>query len=82
MTGVSRVPVLMPVKTHHLEGAVARKISQDSNSSCWGGVEVRRGVICSGVIFVSEPWFKITRSVANNPRVALQWDTGKYLLTH
>ncbi|GFT25409.1 hypothetical protein TNCV_182361 [Trichonephila clavipes] len=34
------------------------------------GVEVRRWFVSSGIVFFTGPWFKSTRPVAKNPRVA------------
>ncbi|GFV78825.1 hypothetical protein TNCV_4079251 [Trichonephila clavipes] len=40
-----------------------------------------KGVASSGVVLVTSPWFKITRSVAKSPHVAEQCDVSIHSLT-
>ncbi|GFT49360.1 hypothetical protein TNCV_4583291 [Trichonephila clavipes] len=47
----------------------------------WCGVVVRRRGASSGVVLVTCPWFKITRSIAKSPRVAEQCDVNIHSLT-
>ncbi|GFV59607.1 hypothetical protein TNCV_228481 [Trichonephila clavipes] len=47
----------------------------------WCSVVVRRGSASSGVVHVTWPCFKITWSVAKNPRVTEQCDVSIHSLT-
>ncbi|GFV09489.1 uncharacterized protein TNCV_3158871 [Trichonephila clavipes] len=56
-------------------------LSRAQTSSRWCGAVVRRGGSSSGVVLVTLPWFKMTRSVAKSPRVAEQCDVNIHSLT-
>ncbi|GFW93702.1 uncharacterized protein TNCV_4542291 [Trichonephila clavipes] len=51
-----------PLKTRHVGQRCTLNQSRAETSSRWCGVVVRRGGTSSGVVRVTLPWFKITRS--------------------
>ncbi|GFU89255.1 hypothetical protein TNCV_2549761 [Trichonephila clavipes] len=61
---------LVQLKTRYAKGQMYIKYVEAHKRSPVG-VEVRRGASL-GVFFITRPWFKITRSVANIPRAALE----------
>ncbi|GFY20097.1 uncharacterized protein TNCV_2147901 [Trichonephila clavipes] len=71
----------VPLKTHRVRKRCTLKLSRTQMSSCWCGVEVRRGGASSDVILVTWPWFKITRYVVKCARVAEQCDVNIHSLT-
>ncbi|GFU54778.1 uncharacterized protein TNCV_1082321 [Trichonephila clavipes] len=62
----------VPLKTRRVGERCTLHLSIAQTSSRWCGVVVRRGVAISGVVLVTWPWFKMTRSVTKIPRVAEQ----------
>ncbi|GFS85538.1 uncharacterized protein TNCV_2793941 [Trichonephila clavipes] len=62
----------VPLKTHRVGKRCTFNLSRTQAPSRWCGVVVRGGGASSDVVFVTCPWFKITRSVAKSPRVAEQ----------
>ncbi|GFX29181.1 uncharacterized protein TNCV_3217161 [Trichonephila clavipes] len=71
----------VPLKTRRVGDRCSLNLSRAQTSSRWCGVVVRRGGTSSGVVVLSLPWFKITRSVAKSPRVAEQCDGKIHSLT-
>ncbi|GFV58872.1 hypothetical protein TNCV_4132341 [Trichonephila clavipes] len=57
-------------------GANGRQICCGFKFSHWGNVEIQKGGGSSRIVFVSQPCFKISRSVASGPRVTLQCDVN------
>ncbi|GFW76688.1 hypothetical protein TNCV_4944051 [Trichonephila clavipes] len=60
-----------PGATENLPCRGARKIYRGSMYFRWCGVVVRRWDAFSGIVLVTGPRFKLTRSVANSSCVAL-----------
>ncbi|GFX87679.1 hypothetical protein TNCV_2465721 [Trichonephila clavipes] len=58
---------LVPLKTRRVERYV--KSVEAQTASSWWGVEVRRGA-------VTLPWLKMTMTVANDLRAALEYDVN------
>ncbi|GFX44050.1 uncharacterized protein TNCV_4118461 [Trichonephila clavipes] len=74
------LPTITPLS--RVEERCTLNQSRSQTSSRWYGVEVRRGGAISGVVLVTVPWFKITRSVTKSPRVPEQCDVNIHSLTH
>ncbi|GFV67725.1 uncharacterized protein TNCV_4624051 [Trichonephila clavipes] len=70
----------VPLKTRRVGQRCTLNLSRAQTSSCWCGVVVRREGASSGVVLVTSPWFKITRSVAKSRRVAEQCDVNIHSL--
>ncbi|GFW31560.1 hypothetical protein TNCV_4419951 [Trichonephila clavipes] len=70
---------LLPLKTHRVGEIPTLKPSKLKRPL--GGVVVRRGGANSGVVLVTLPWLKMTRSVAKSPRVADQCNVNILSLT-
>ncbi|PRD32869.1 UNVERIFIED_CONTAM: hypothetical protein NCL1_19175 [Trichonephila clavipes] len=70
----------VPLKTRRVGQQCTLNLSRAQTFSRWCGVVVRRGGASSGVIHVTEPWLKITWSVAKNHRVAEQCDVNIHSL--
>ncbi|GFW11534.1 uncharacterized protein TNCV_3810531 [Trichonephila clavipes] len=66
---------LIPLKTGRVGQRCTLHLSRAEASSQRCGVVVRRGG-SSGVVHVTRPWFKMTWSVAQSPRVAEQCDVN------
>ncbi|GFW57713.1 uncharacterized protein TNCV_2926321 [Trichonephila clavipes] len=66
----------VPLKTRRVGKRCTLNLSRAETSSRWCGVVVRRGGASSGVGHVTCPWFKITWSVTESPRVAEQCDVN------
>ncbi|GFT13970.1 uncharacterized protein TNCV_2616011 [Trichonephila clavipes] len=62
----------VPLKTRRVGQRYTLNLSRAETSSQWCGVVVRRGGASSGIVHVTRPWFKMTWSVAKNPRLAEQ----------
>ncbi|GFS81170.1 uncharacterized protein TNCV_1224191 [Trichonephila clavipes] len=62
----------VPLKTRLVGERCTLNLSRAQTSSRWCGVVVRREGASSGVVLITWPGFKITRSVAKSPRVAEQ----------
>ncbi|GFV15918.1 uncharacterized protein TNCV_989011 [Trichonephila clavipes] len=72
----------VPLKTHRVGERYALNLPRAQTSSrCRGGV-VRRGGASLGVVLVTYPWLKMTRSVAKSPRVAEQCEGHLKSLVH
>ncbi|GFW50580.1 hypothetical protein TNCV_2888831 [Trichonephila clavipes] len=67
---------LVLLKTRRSERADVRQICRGSNvlPLVW---KLGEGESSSGVVLVFSPWFKITRSVTNRPRVDLKRGVNK-----
>ncbi|GFX39479.1 hypothetical protein TNCV_2668411 [Trichonephila clavipes] len=76
---VSSSPV--PLNTSRIRVRFSLNISGTQMSTHWFGVVVRSRGAISGVVLVTRPWFKITRSVAKSPRAAEQCDVIIHSLT-
>ncbi|GFT68449.1 uncharacterized protein TNCV_4585311 [Trichonephila clavipes] len=62
----------VPLKTRRVGDRCTLNPSRPQTSSYWCDVAVRRGGVSPGVVLVTRPWLKLTRSVAKGPRVAEQ----------
>ncbi|GFW37998.1 uncharacterized protein TNCV_4631991 [Trichonephila clavipes] len=72
----------VPLKTRRVGKRCTLNLSRAQTSSRWCGVVVREGGASSGVVLVTKPWFKMTRSVAKSPRVSEQCDINIHSFTH
>ncbi|GFU82057.1 uncharacterized protein TNCV_517371 [Trichonephila clavipes] len=70
----------VPLKTRRVGENCTLNLTRAQTSSRRCGVVVRRGA-SSGVVLVTIPWFKMTRSVAKTPREAEQCDFNILSLT-
>ncbi|GFS81123.1 uncharacterized protein TNCV_1223831 [Trichonephila clavipes] len=61
---------LVPLKNRCVGERYTLNLWRAQTSSRWCGIKARRGGASSGVIRVTWTWFKITKSIAENPRVA------------
>ncbi|GFT33885.1 hypothetical protein TNCV_4383711 [Trichonephila clavipes] len=73
--------ILVLLKTRRVGGHCAFKLSKLKLPP--DGVEwkLREEGASSGVVLVTLPWYKMTRSVAKSPRVAEQCDVNIHSLT-
>ncbi|GFX92412.1 uncharacterized protein TNCV_1706881 [Trichonephila clavipes] len=71
----------VPLKTRRVRERLTLNLLRAQTSCRWCGVVVRRGDASSGVVLITCPWFKITRSVAKRLRVAEQGDGNIHSLT-
>ncbi|GFV03537.1 uncharacterized protein TNCV_5060781 [Trichonephila clavipes] len=74
MAGLVTSSSPVPRKTLRVGQRCTLNLSRAQTSSRWCGVVVRRGGASSGVVHVTWPRYKITRSVVKSPRVAEQCD--------
>ncbi|GFU17066.1 uncharacterized protein TNCV_2480071 [Trichonephila clavipes] len=72
---------LVPLKTRRVGERSTLNLSRAQTSSHGCGVVVKREGASSGVVLVTSPWFKMTRSVAKSSRVAEQCDINIHSLT-
>ncbi|GFW21180.1 zonadhesin [Trichonephila clavipes] len=73
---------LVPLKTHRVGKSSTLNLSGAQTFSRWCDVVVRRGGSSSGVILVTWPLFKFTRSVAKSIRIAEQSNVNIHSITH
>ncbi|GFY25571.1 uncharacterized protein TNCV_2486911 [Trichonephila clavipes] len=71
----------VPLKSRRVGTQCALNQSRAQKSSRWWGVLIRRGGASSGVIRVTSPWLKMTRSVTKSPRIPEQRNVNILSLT-